>query len=141
MAKYSIAWDQKGGVWVPTAMELRGISLPQASKASGSLKVPTVSVNDFSFQVRLDWMSVNEDLSESVFDYQNYGLPAGTPVFEVRDGASKLVDGIRLQKAAVPSARRFVLLSSVITIIALLVIAAFAFFRQRYIQTRSNAQT
>lgn len=92
---YEIGWnhDEQKDVWVPGSLSIQGTSLPQA-KVEAESTTPSVSVMTYAMELQFEWSSINKNIDDRLFDYQYWDLPDGTPVYDLKNSQSKLVDRI-----------------------------------------------
>jgi len=83
----NLKWELANGGYIPVFYEAKA-TLPSLRDGVTPTKV---DVNNYTFRkvshrYAFKWSQVNEPLDPSVFDYHNFGLPAGTSVIDARAG-------------------------------------------------------
>ena len=120
-----IGWGQVAGVWVPLSYHHVVVGQRRNdSKEPGARPLKTVRSE---LTMTLNWTAVNSIPSDQLFDYQSFGLPANTPVFDLRDPDHPLVGRVRAEPLQIPdgprrSIRTWIVLVHVIVIGAVLAI-------------------
>ncbi len=81
----NVKWELAHEVYIPVFYEARA-TLPYPREG---VEITKFDVNNYNFRkvhrrYDFEWSQVNEPLDPSVFDYHNFGLPAGTSVIGMR---------------------------------------------------------
>ena len=120
-----IGWGQVAGVWVPLSYQHMVVAQRENdSKEPGAAPLKAVRSE---LTMTLNWTAVNTVPSDQLFDYQSFGLPENTPVFDMRDPDHPLVGRVRAEPLQIPDAprrsiRTWIVLVHVIVIGAVLAI-------------------
>jgi hypothetical protein len=136
-----IGWGQVAGVWVP--LSYQHVVVAQRENDSKEPGAPPLKVVRSELTMTLNWTAVNSIPSDQMFDYQSFGLPANTPVFDLRDPDHPLVGRVRAEPLAIPDAprrsiRTWIVLVHVIVIGAVL---AIHLWRRRHRWARKTARS